>query len=228
LEEYNLLLENRKILTGLHISEGEIIPVQFSLDQSPRNNNTKKVTAKEVQKAIKNKTVTPELLQAEIDRINAREERAKELDMEKIQLQVHETFQCMIEKSDNKKELTGADLVAAKLLIYQSLDYAKLDQVRKVLFPALQNENENLYELFSKLTDQQYSYLIRMAVAGKSESKYPNNISAYTLYQTAKSAGIDVIAIETEQQLKAKDREAKQKERINELEKRIKKLTPSA
>jgi ParB family transcriptional regulator, chromosome partitioning protein len=66
-----------------------------------------------------------------------------------------------------------------------------------------ENSNELFYQKLLSLTEQQYSFLIRMAIAGKSESKYPQNETGYILYKVAESARIDVIRIEQEQEEKA-------------------------
>jgi hypothetical protein len=67
-----------------------------------------------------------------------------------------------------------------------------------------------------------------MAVAGKSDSKTPKTVTAKCLYKMAESGGLNVKAIEKEQQTKAKERNKKQKEKIKELERRIERMKPAA
>ena len=67
--------------------------------------------------------------------------------------------------------------------------------------------NDQFYERLCSLTDSQYSYLIRMAIAGKSESKHLSHITADFFYKTAEAAGLDISAIEMQQGQKAEARQ---------------------
>lgn len=137
----------------------------------------------------------PWIIAGAIQRTLQREERAKQIDRDKVQLNVHRQFE---EKNpDNKQqwELTGADLAAARLLAYQSLDYNGRRTVQETLFADEEKEeedsNETFYEKLLSLTDQQYSYLIRTAIACKPESKYPHHETGFVLYKVAEAAGTD-------------------------------------
>jgi ParB family transcriptional regulator, chromosome partitioning protein len=223
LEEYSLLLQSGKLLKGLLVTENRIELLSFSLERQQTGNSRPAVTAKEVQAAIKSGTASKALLQAEIDRINSKEIRSIEIDREKIQLTVHQKFNEQLSEISNNAELTATDLVAARLIIYQSLDYTTRRKVTSALFGD-KEDRDNLYGLLAGLTDQQYCYLIRMSVAGNSESKYPNNDTGFFLRKVAESAGTDITSIERRQQQKAETRQSKQKERIEDLEKKISKL----
>ncbi|QEC69366.1 ParB/RepB/Spo0J family partition protein [Panacibacter ginsenosidivorans] len=225
LHEYNQMIEKGTIIKGLQITSGEMAIVYFIEGRYTVSSSTPKQTAKEVQEAIKAGTVTAELLQGEIERLETREKRAKELDREKVQLRVHEEFIKQI-KSPSETALTQADHIAARLLVYHSLDYTNKNEVDKALQLKDAQTNEGLYQLLAALTDVQFSYLIRMALAGKSDSKFPNNITAYTLYQTAAAAGVDVGAIESLQQQKAIERQKTCDENINKTRERINQLEP--
>ncbi|MBT2561331.1 ParB/RepB/Spo0J family partition protein [Pedobacter sp. ISL-68] len=211
---------------GLTFSFDEWKVIFYSTEQKKSSYNANApVTAKEVQEAIKAGTVTIELLTAEIARINAREERAKEIDRDKIQSQVHEQFLNQQETDEQAQKPTAADLVCARLVIYQSLDYSVRNAVNRVLFADTDfSNNGQFYEALANMPEQQYAFLIRMAVARKSESKYPTNVTAYALYEMAKASGLDVAAIEQAQEEKAKERQDKMELRIKELEKRIGRL----
>ena len=229
LEEYNRLIEKGELLKGLLVSETKAQMVMFSLDAPKQSNNSKTVTAKEVQEAIKAGSVTTDLLQAEIDRINSREKRAKELDLEKVQLNIHSAFMASIAEIDNVTALTSADLIAARMLVYQSLDWSARNAVDKVLFSETavneQDEKLPLYNVLENLSEQQYSYLIRMAIGCKSESKYPNFPTGQILWKVADGAGLDTDKIVQEQAEKATIRESKLAQRVAELETQIKLLT---
>jgi ParB family chromosome partitioning protein len=226
LEEYNNLVETGSLLKGLLVSETTALPVMFSPDKAVYNNAPKEtVTAKQVQEAIREGSVTPELLQGEIDRINQREKRAKELDAEKIQLNVHTAFMERMSDLDHVASLTDADLIAARLLVYQSLDWSGRNQVNKVLFAETAKDEEgnelSFYDVLRNLTEQQYSYLIRMAIGYKSEAKTPNNTTGKMLVKVAEAAGIDLDAIRNEQQEKVDSRTEKLAARTDELKLKI-------
>ncbi|MBN8876782.1 MAG: ParB/RepB/Spo0J family partition protein [Sphingobacteriales bacterium] len=236
-EQYNSELEAYTLHTGsghygigLRVDNQEFDPVYFSMDRpKPQRSFGNMVSAKEVQAAIKSGEATPELLEAEIQRIQSRENRAEELDREKVQLLVHSMLAEHTDELANIEALTDADMTAARLLIYQSLDYYGKQKVSEVLFKYSEEDEtsglEQMYMVFQNLTDQQFAYLIRMALCNKSESKYPRQDAGYFLYQIATAAGLPVSTIEQGQQNKATERKEKQLEKISQLEKKIKKLT---
>lgn len=221
--DYNLKYENPENLKGLHVDSGkaEILLFCPTKKNSPFGEN--KVTAKEVQEAIKDGTVTPELLEMEIARIENKEKRSKEIDIDKIQEQVYKQFREVLTEAKIAQKPTPADLTAARLVIYQSLDWQYKQQADRVLFDGVSGI-ENLYNALANLTDKQYCYLIRLAVGGKSESQNPSNVTGYCLCQMATNAGMDVKAIEEEQAAKCIDREAKINPRIEDLKKRVEEM----
>lgn len=233
-EEYNADLDafqqqvdNKNILTGLMIAGATMQMVQFNPDKKAVQKVSGTVTSKQVQEAIKNKTATPDLLQAEIDRIKDREKRAKELDTEKVLLATHEQFTKETDATGavSKMKLTADDQIAARLIIYQSLAYSVRHQVDEVLFgkkESVLNSNEKLYQRLANLSNGEFSYLIRQALMVKSESKYPTQVAGYALLQVAKASGTDVAGIQKAQNTKAETRQEKLKQRINDLQKRMK------
>lgn len=228
LEEFNHLKEKGSMLIGLFVSESEIKPLLFSLDNS---RGSKAVTsAKAVQEAIKNGTVTAELLEAEALRLQAREARAKEIDRDKVQLKVHEELLARCSVAQNNENLTTADLATARLIIFDSLDYHNRQAVETTLFDQHPDKDagkwEDRYHLLASLTEQQFAYLIRMAAACKAESKMPNTYAGFALYKQAESAGVDVPQIEQAQQEKQKVREEKLTNRLTDVQKRLEKLKP--
>jgi len=229
MEEYANLVKSDKAKYAILVGETQARIVLFNPEKQTHTNSpsTAKVTAKEVQQAIKAGTVTPELLQQEIDRINDRERRAKERDREKIQLALHEQFAEYVKEPEHNKALTVADIAAMRLVIYLSLDYSTINAANRMLFEDKSADtNESFFERLALLTEQEVSYLVRMAVTSKSESKYPQNIMAHFLYRMAEDAGLDVPAIEKAQGDTAADRQDKISLRIKDLEKKISKLQP--
>lgn len=225
-DEYQSLLDSGKYLKGLVVSERSIEQVLFSTEMPKRNSSGSGVTAKQVQEAIKTGTATPDLLKAEITRIKTKEIRSQEIDRGTVHLSIHSHFAEQIKEVSGNK-LTAEDRKAVRLLVYQTLSYSDRQQVEQALFSrSKQKKGETLYDRLNNLTDRQFSYMIRVAVTGKSDSKYPNNNTGFYLRKMAESAGVDTAAIEQEQNTKVQKRQAAQKERIKDLEMRLKKMKP--
>lgn len=226
LEAYNLHIKSGHYSIGILLGNKEFTPVYFSKEKPKLSRtNGQTVTAKEVQAAIKSGTATPDLLQAEINRIKQREKRAEELDIEKVQLKVHNDFSEFTKKTENNTVLTAADMTGAKLIIFQSLDYHAKQEVVKTLLTdkgkRTDDTNKDLYERFSKLSESEFAYLVRMAVCSKSDSKYPRMEAGYFLYQMATEAGIPVSVIEDAQKQKRIERKEKQELKVKELKKKL-------
>lgn len=231
LKTYDKNIKSGKYEKGLLEKAGEFYMVYFNLDKPQRNTydtGGRQTTMKVVQEAIKSGTATSELLDSAIAGIKQRETRAKEIDRDKVQKMIHQEFEENACDPAAIKRLTDCDKVAARLLVYQSLDFSNREKVNSVLFKKVtgygEQSSEKFYEALKALAHQQYSYMIRMAIAGKSDSKYPNNDTGITLYKVAASAGIDVKKIETDQQDKAQARAGRVKDRLKDLQKRKGKL----
>ncbi|WEK21322.1 MAG: ParB/RepB/Spo0J family partition protein [Candidatus Pedobacter colombiensis] len=228
LEEYNHLKETGKASVAIFISENEVSCILFNTEKRQQRSGSTTVTSKQVQEAIKNGTVTAELLQGEMIRLQAKEVRSKQLDREKVQLKLHQQFTEQFSVLESNESLTAADNCAARLIIFNSLDYSTQRKVKETLFPAESipnmTEQEEIYTVLSTLTEQQFAYLIRMALACKSESKTPNSVSAYTLYQVAESSGTNVQLIEQEQQAILETRELRLNQRVTEMQKRLERI----
>jgi len=225
-EKYEEALLIGKILKGLKISyNNHAEACEFIPESRDKGEIRPVVTAAAVQAAIKEGKATPELLQGEIDRIRSKEERSKELDAEKVQLNVHAAVSELVARPEAMHTLTEADLACARLLIFQSLSYSATDTVRKVLslrkYSCEKDEKEAYYEQLRQLTDAQFSYLIRLALADKAESKNPRNDSGYFLYRMAEGAGIDTRAIRLGQDQIAATRQGRQQEKIEQLQKKM-------
>jgi hypothetical protein len=229
---YDKSIKSGKFEKGLLEKGGEFYRVYFNLDKPRRNTydmGGKQTTMKVVQEAIKTGTATAELLDSAIDGIKQRELRAKEIDRDKIQKVVHQEFQKKACDLLAIKRLTDCDKVAARLIVYQSLDFNSREKVDNVLFKKVngygKQANEKFYEALKALTDQQYGFLIRMALAGKSDSRFPGNETGITLYKVAEAAAIDVKKIEADQKDKAEARAERIKDRLKDLQKRKGKLS---
>jgi ParB/RepB/Spo0J family partition protein len=229
LEQYELLLKSGKLSEGLLVSENRVSFVAFNPEGGKGSVERKELPkAADVQTAIKEGTVSAELLEGEINRILSRETRSQEIDRDKVQLKVHETFETGIDTLC--LEPTAADRVALRLILFQSLDYAARGKVCQSLsLEKTRTEHENngeLYRQLESLDDKQFAYLIRMAIASNPESKIPNSEKGYFLYKMAEQAGMDIVTIEQAQKAKTAERQKRQQERIAGLQKQIDRLLP--
>lgn len=233
LKEYEKNCKSGKYEKGLIENDGEFSLVYFNLDKPQRNeyggnSNSRGTTMKMVQEAIKTNTATPELLDEAIEGIKQREIRAKEIDRNKVQLEVHKQVEEFACDMTTIKKLTDYDQVAARLLVYQSLDFNGREKVNQTLFKKVKGYGKDhaakMVEALKGLTNPQYSYLIRLSLAGKSDSKYPDNDTGVALYKVAEAAGMDVKKIESDQKGKADARARRVKIRLTDLQKRKSKL----
>lgn len=231
LAEYQQTMASGEVRIALAISGYTVTTLLFSEYNSSGYDTDRKqgVTAKDVQIAIKQGTVTPELINGEIARLQQREQRAREIDRDKVQLKLHEQFTARYQELENNTGLTQADMSAARLIIYESLDYSPRNKFRSIIFPdhedSVLNEREMMYEVLCNMSEQKFAFLIRMALASKAQSKFPRSEEAFMLYKVAENAGLDVAAIETGQQTIAKERGERVEAKVVLLEKQLQKIS---
>jgi len=218
------MITTGQLFKGLAVKSDNVSILYFNHEKKSATGN-KTVTAKEVQEAIKNGSVTPELLESEMERLETREQRYKVLDAAKIQKQIYDGYTEKLAANELTTELTTAELIASRLITYQSLDWQMKRKVDTMLFDKIDTYDPTVfYSALENLNEQQYAALIRMAILGKAESKIPENITALSFYKIAEATGYDVRAIEKAQQLIAEEREKKMKLSIEDLQKKINKL----
>lgn len=226
LAEYKRMIASEGTLLGIAVSGAEIHPVYFnpSMKNVPELPSSGEVTAKEVQQAIKDGTVTPELLEKEVERIKSREQRSKELDRKKVQERLHEEFTGALEQASLKRGNTAADKVAMRFIVYEALNYQYKNKIEKQLFPKGYKDSKDFLEKLAAITDAQFAQLIRAVICGNCSSKIAETSHGYCLYNMAAAAGVDVAALEADQAGKAAERQKRLKERTKGLQAQIKKL----
>lgn len=226
--DYQLKMDSGKLQKGLLQRRNEFIPVMFSPEPPPQHgsgNNGRGVSMKKVQEAIKSGTATKELLEEAVQGILQREERAKEIDQQKIHLNVHKQFEDVIQDIAFNSNYSEADVAATRLLIFQSLDWNARQKVCQTLFADINHSDGDVfYQALLSLTPEQYTYLIRIAIAGKPESKNPQYAAGCILYKVAQAAGLDVIRIEQDQEDKAIARNERVQVRVKEMQRKSGKL----
>lgn len=122
--------------------------------------------------------------------------------------------------------ITSADHLAARLLVYTSLDYSARNDIDEKLLgeeDGVDKKATVFLEKLAGLSDEQYAYMIRKALTGRSDSKQPMGAAGECLLQVAAGAGIDTERIQKAQEEKADSRAEKVKGRIAALKKIISK-----
>ena len=159
-----------------------------------------------------------------IKRIQARETRYKELDQEKIQKQVHTELVESTTAENAACSLTNQDNLAVRWLVLHSVTYDVRNDAETISGVDVGHDSdpEEIYQAISKMTDAQFSGLIRVALSGIPDSKIPTSITGYFLKQVAEGAGVDIARIEKKQSEKAQTRVDNQEVKIALYKKRIK------
>ncbi|RWU08183.1 ParB/RepB/Spo0J family partition protein [Pedobacter chitinilyticus] len=228
--EFQQIRERESTKIGLRVWDSSVKAVLFNTERprSARYGSAASVTSKQVQEAIKNGTATVELLIGEVARLKGREERAKQIDRDKVQAAVHHQFAEHYQQLEHNLEQTDADTCALRLLIFEGLDYHSRNKVKATIFDQqpdeAMDEQEATYQALCNLTLQQHLLLVRMALAAKPESKLPRSQAAYTLYKVAEQSGLDVVAIENAQQEIAEARKARMETKVALLDKKVERL----
>lgn len=207
-QDFELMIHSGEVQRGLFIGQKQIRLGYFRKVQQVSKNSIPQQTKKQVDDAIKTNTATPKLLEDEIIRMNEKKKRAGELMKEKVQLAIHKSFTDILKKPFDNKQLVDADIIATRVIIYNSVDINTQEEINKVLGIDKDYGYEKRYDILSQLTEEQTAYLIRKAVQGKSDSKYPRNLVGYCLYKHAENWGVDTVSIE-DKQAQIRDEEIK-------------------
>ncbi|OJV19109.1 MAG: hypothetical protein BGO21_20585 [Dyadobacter sp. 50-39] len=225
LSDYQNALASAECMRGLLISEKDVRVIDFLPDNRHSTVATQLPTARQFQEAVRDGTLTAENVEAEIKRVQAKQDRSIQLDREKVQLAMHTAFIERFGVPEANDSLTKADEVAIRLIVFQSLDYQLRYQVSEALgLNAEALSAERYFETLAGLSQMQFAYMLRMAVAGNSESKRPQSINGWSLRAVAAEGGLDVETIEQTQQKVAHSRGEKVRLRLLELQQRKEQL----
>lgn len=184
--------------------------------------------ASDYQEALKTKTVTPEILGQERQRLLNREERSKELDEIKLQ----ETFYNTLKESESVKSndypLGANDKAVSIFLLYASLNYYGRRDFENLI---LENEtvsgdkDQQLIQFFFNAKDHQVSLLTRLVILNASDVKSPNGLCGLMLRHLVEGTpGMDAGELVNVQRTVTKEREMKLSEKLNLLQKQEEKL----
>jgi ParB family chromosome partitioning protein len=173
---------------------------------------------------LKDDTVKPEVVQGEIDRINAWYKQSLNTDEKTIQKKIATAFK---EKKNNEqvpaKPLACVPTLTNGLLI-EMLNYQTLSVAKKGLkIPDLwdSNDQKKYLKALGNLSKQQITFLVRLIVGERYANSLPNTAGGAMfrmLCEEMKEFPIDQIV--KEQAVKAKERTKRKDDKINVLKKR--------
>lgn len=211
-------IESSGYQKGLKVWENGIQPCYFVVGKRATPG---KQTAKAVQEAIKNKTVTPEMLESEIERIEEREARAKELDIKKVRTDIYEKYGAHVAEQGANVQVTPEDSISLRLLVYERLDFHKrlvIDELlEKKMGDTEMAPEAYLHTALGLLTDAEFCYMVRLAVTCSMTNQHLQGSPAFFLRNAAIASGVDVTKIEKAQQEVAEARADRMGTRTHEL-----------
>lgn len=220
-QEFELMIHSGEIQKALFVGQKEIKLGYFRKTKQVAKSSVPQQTKKQVDDAIKTETATPKLLEDEIIRMEEKKKRAGELMKEKVQMTIHKDFTGILKKPSNCKGIVDADIIATRIIIYHHLDYTTQEEVNKVFGIDKDFGYDQRYQILTQISEEQTAYLIRKALQGKSDSKYPQNLLGFCLYQHAESWGVNKQDIEEKQAKITGDEIKDYDNRIEEMNARL-------
>ncbi len=139
-------------------------------------------------------------------------------------MRIHQELQRTSLDENALFNLTEADVMATRWLLFDSLTYYVRHDVEQYLkiSPHDARNPKAVYEAIRNLTDAQFAFLVRMALAGNAASKLPTSMAGYFMRQVAEGAGVNLTAIEETQEKRAQTRRTNAEAKIALYETRIK------
>lgn len=185
--------------------------------------------AKDYQEAVKAKTLTVELVVSERQRLEAREERSKELDEIKLQESFYTALEAYEAGLSTAHPCGGNDRAVELFVIYDSLGYTWKSKFKEILCPDTEDsleEDQQLLQFFLSPNAQEVSVLTRMAMLNKSDAKSPNGFAGQMLrLMVEETPGMDTAELVNIQRTATKEREVKLSEKLAILDVQEKKIS---
>lgn len=241
LEEYNddrERLENAvasgsvsHAISGEPESLGQIVYLHKAESQPERafyTESRNSYSAKDYQEAVKTKTLTPEIIEAEKSRILAREERSKEIDQEKLQTIYYEALQNSEAFANPEHPTGGNDRAAMIFILFHSIGYWNSHKFRSLITGNSEEKESDLFDILSfahSATDQQVSLLIRHALLNISDvKKYESNGGTFLRQLVELTPGLNAQELNDQQQKITDERTTRIDAKITLLDKQAEKI----
>ncbi|SCC48124.1 hypothetical protein GA0116948_11078 [Chitinophaga costaii] len=194
--------------------------VRYTLCRNNRTTEQAKQTAAALKEAIKNKTVSAAMIEAEISRIEAREARHQDLDAEKLAVQIHQQYREMVNTEAALCPPLPADQLYVRWLVYRWLSFGDREMVEANFFLPRNDEQTDqqwLETALQGLTEEQFGLMIRLGTVAQATSYQARSIDAYLLQNMASQLGVEFQALHTANEEQAIERYEKVQARIGEL-----------
>ncbi len=223
-----------KAISGDTDSIGSIIFLQMQPDPEHKsqynyNSEGSNFRAKDYQDALKAKSLTPEIIEAEKRRILAREERNKEIDHQKLQDRFVEAFVSSVCFKNPQHPVGGADRMAMIFILFNSIGYWKSRDFRKLITRDVDDSDTfDIIQFAKSANDQELSLLIRHALMNISEVKTHGSDAAMVLKLVVElTPGMNAQDLIAQQQEIADDRWKKTQTKLSVLDKQTSKFEKS-
>lgn len=143
-----------------------------------QSHTTQEFRAKDYQEAVKNKTLTTEIVNGERKRLTTKEVRSKEIDEIKLQVNFYDALQ-KFEAGYSAAHPSGiSDKAVSIFILYDSLGYDWKKRFTDTILErtgSRADEQDKLFHFFFNTSEQEISVLTRFAILSKSEAKSPNS-----------------------------------------------------
>jgi ParB family chromosome partitioning protein len=205
-----------------HAKIGQIVYVVIEQGETINYSNSKRteIKAKDYQEAKKAKTLTPEIIEAEKERLLNREQRAVELDAEKLQLAYHKKLEESAAIKEPGHQIGKADYTALNFLLFDSLGYYEKRSFAESVFNKEFSDidDSELLQKLNYLTKEEIMLMVRINLLKNSNSKSPNTLAAIILRNLVDNTK----SIEIQTEIELIEKTAKQ--RLADVEGKISKL----
>lgn len=153
---------------------------------------------KMVEDHLKAGTATVAIMEEAINLVNRRDQKAQTRDKEKIQASIHAAYCHRVDELGSASAITEVDYIGLRLMAYLELDYDGRDALHEIIPFAETNSDgspQTLYQWLSSLSLSQMAFMVRLAIARKSEASDPGSLVAETMTHMAQSLEVDVPGI---------------------------------
>ena len=196
-------------------------------NSSSYSSNRSSFKAADFAQAQKEKTLSPEIIESERQRLFERERRCEELDVEKLHTAIFEATQ---EDERSKKygfPFGANDRAVGNFLLFDMLSYSDRNLFSEQAFGKCYSdlETSDILNFCFNAKEEQLSFLLRRIMLSKSDAKFPNGNMGILFRKMAEGTpSIDIDTLILKQNDQIKERKEKLEEKLQNLDKQLLKL----
>ena len=185
--------------------------------------------AADYQLAVKEKTLSPNVIQNERLRLEQKEVRNEQLDSEKLHMAIFEALKSDPSANTLKSEFGTNDHAVSAFLLYDTLGWSEKRRFGELAFAKSEDdsdsEDEELINFFFSPTKPQLALLIRLSMISNSRAAHTNSLAGKMMQKLAEGTPtVGVLSLcEIQKEITA-ERKEKLSEKIEGLEKQLEKL----